>query len=139
MQGEGSRRAASRPKAKALVAAELPAADAARVLEINALFGRRASTAWSPKEQAALAAQGLLGLPAEEWAPQIDPLRAVYVDLPLPVLREAWGLAPDDTRDFRRRDLLTLLNNWAGEVDRARKVVEFVVKKSAEERRLRGE
>lgn len=31
-----------------------------------------------------------------------------------------YGAAIDKDRDYRRRDLLTLLNNWSGELDRAR-------------------
>ena len=64
---------------------------------------RRESSPWSDKEMAAYSAIRL-ALDEEDIA-----LVERYYAEKLP--RE---------KDFRRRDLLTLLNNWPGEVDRAR-------------------
>ena len=66
------------------------------------LFQRRESTRWSPREIAALKG---LGEPSEE---DLQVLEGYY----------ALRIPPD--RDRRRHDLLTVLNNFPGEVDRAR-------------------
>ena len=69
---------------------------------IGKLVGRRDSTRWSDREIAALKA---LRDPAEE---DLVALEAYYtLDIP-------------SHRDYRRHGLLTLLNNFPGEVDRAR-------------------
>jgi hypothetical protein len=69
---------------------------------LGKLFRRKEETRWSEKEEKALKA--------------ISPI-AEY-DM---ALVESYYTAkhPADA-DYRRRDLLTLLNNWHGEVDRAR-------------------
>lgn len=71
-------------------------------IRIAGWFGRKASTRWTPKETKALTV--LLPLEQSELG-----------------LVEAYYLAelPKKT-DWRRRDLVTLLNNWPGEADRAR-------------------
>lgn len=66
------------------------------------LIRRRESTRWSEREIQALKA---LGVPAEE---DLQALEAYYA-----------VTAPEDRR-YLRRDLLTILNNFPGEVDRAR-------------------
>lgn len=66
-------------------------------LKINSWYSRRSSTPWSPKEVKALKA-----------IPEPDP-----EDL---TLLETYTL----NSPYRRRDILTLLNNWQGEIDRAR-------------------
>lgn len=86
------------------------------MLAINALKGRRSDTPWSTKEIAAF--DPLRQLPDEAWAAHIAALEAYYA-APLSQLRQFWGRPLESTDDFRRRDVLTLLNNWAGEVDRA--------------------
>ena len=68
----------------------------------NRLFKRRDSTHWSHKEEKALRCIGTI--------PE-DDMRAVETYYT--------GTHQKD-RDYRRRDLLTLLNNFNGEVDRAR-------------------
>lgn len=69
---------------------------------LNALFRRRDATEWSQKERAAFRRAKVnnddLGLVERYYAPA------------------RWR----DKEDYRRRDLMTLLNNWSGEVDRAR-------------------
>lgn len=68
---------------------------------INEWFGRRPSTLWTVAELLALVA--------------INPSEAEVGGM------EAFYLAEDPTDElFRRRDLLTLLNNWQGELDKAR-------------------
>ncbi len=70
---------------------------------VGAIMHRRPETRWSEKEKAALAA--LYPLPDEDVKLIEDYYRA-----PIP-----------EDKNFRRRDLLTLLNNWPGELDRARR------------------
>ena len=69
---------------------------------------RREGTRWSKKEIAALRDARLDDCSAEEFTDQLEPLQAYYHA----------KIAPE--KDFRRRDLQTLLNNWTGELDRAR-------------------
>jgi hypothetical protein len=64
-------------------------------------FSRRESTAWSEKELKALRAVLAMQTPEED----IALLEAHYTDPSSP---------------FLRRDILTLLNNWNGEIDRAK-------------------
>jgi hypothetical protein len=84
---------------------EIPPESAFRQ-RLRALYGRRASTAWTLKERKVLAtieanpdALEELGLIEKHYA--------------------AMKAGPKD-KDYRRRDMQTLLNNWAGAVDRAR-------------------
>lgn len=71
-------------------------------IRVGKLMGRRESTKWSDKEIAALDA---IGEPAE-------------VDLAL--LDDFYNAVIEPEEDHRRTALLTLLNNWNGEVDKAR-------------------
>jgi len=68
-------------------------------LTINGWFGRRTSTVWSDKETKALK-RVMDGNPTAE---EIELLGHYQT-----------------TSEFRRRQVLTLLNNWAGDIDRAR-------------------
>lgn len=71
--------------------------------EIGSWFNRKESTNWSDKEKKRL---GKIGpLPADEMASM-----AAYYTAEI-----------QDEENIRRRDVFTLLNNWPGEVDRARK------------------
>ena len=99
-----------------------------RMLAINALKGRLPSTRWSRKEFDAFESAGLHVMFDTDFSEQIAPL-AAYYGAPLPLLQEFWRAA-DTGADFRRRDLQTLLNNWPGEVDRAREWVHWRCKKS---------
>ena len=76
-----------------------PELDALR-LRIGSWFKRRESTKWSDKELKALRGVIKLGTPPED----ID-------------LLEAWYNSGDT---YLRKDIITLLNNWGGEIDRAR-------------------
>lgn len=71
-------------------------------IRIGKLMGRRDTTKWSDKEIAALET---IGEPSEE-------------DLTL--LENFYNAVIDADQDHRRTALLTLLNNWNGEVDKAR-------------------
>lgn len=102
-----------------------------RFLEVGKLIGRRSTTPWSAKEVAALKAIGLLGCVEEEFAAQVAAM-AAYYDAPIGWLREHWG---KDGVDFRRRELLTLLNNWPGELDRAHRFAEWLAKKREDDAR----
>jgi hypothetical protein len=70
---------------------------------LNAIFCRRDTTKWNPSETKALRA--ISPIPEEDLAA---------------VERYYSARIPKD-EDYRRHDLPTLLNNWNGEVDRARK------------------
>jgi hypothetical protein len=102
-----------------------------RMLAINALKRRGAGTSWTAKEFAAFKAVGLHEIPDEDFEAQIVPL-AAYYEASASALREFWRTT-DDSADFRRRDVLTLLNNFAGEVDRATQWLRFVDEKNAKQ------
>lgn len=68
---------------------------------IAAMFRRKLTTGWSKKEYEAYRSLGTID--ADDLSLMED-----YYKAPMP---------PD--ADYRRRDLLTCLNNWQGEVDRA--------------------
>lgn len=68
---------------------------------VGKLLGRRDGTLWTVAEAVALKSVN----PAPE---EIELLEAYYLA----------SIEPE--KDIRRRDLLTLLNNWTGELDRAR-------------------
>lgn len=70
------------------------------ILRIGALFRRRDTTRWSEKEIAALS-------------------KIVVDEDDLTSLECYYSAGIREDKDYRRRDLLTLLNNWTGEVDRA--------------------
>ncbi len=72
--------------------------------KINTWFHRRDSTEWSDKEM-----KSLMDISKRESiAEEVEILGAYYLaDIP-------------ESKNIRRRDLQTLLNNWTGEVDRAR-------------------
>lgn len=72
-------------------------------IRIGNLFRRRETTPWSEKEEAAFG--GLAAAITEEDLAAVERYYSEQI--------------PRD-KDYRRRDLLTLLNNWTGEVDRAR-------------------
>lgn len=69
----------------------------------NRFFNRRDTTPWSKKEISALRALG-------EIEPEVLATTERYYAAKLP-----------KDGDYRRHDLLTLLNNWNGECDRARR------------------
>jgi hypothetical protein len=99
-----------------------------RMLNINSLKNRQASTNWTAKEFAAFQAAGLDTAIEDDFHEQFSPVSKYYA-AEAAELREFWR-ASDPRADFRRRDLLTLLNNWAGEVDRAREWCHWRQKKS---------
>lgn len=68
---------------------------------VGAIMRRRPGSRWSERERAALGA--LFPLAEDD----------------LVLLERYYGADIPRAEDFRRRDLLTLLNNWPGEVDRA--------------------
>lgn len=70
---------------------------------VGALFNRRASTRWSPKETASF--RRALPISEDDLA---DLERYYATDIP-------------KDRDYRRRNIETLLNNFAAEVDKARR------------------
>jgi hypothetical protein len=71
------------------------------MIRIGAWFGRQESTLWTIAEAEAL--ESTNPSPAE-----IDGMEGYY------------SAKDIGTTDYRRKDLLTLLNNWPGELDRAR-------------------
>lgn len=71
-------------------------------LRVGAWFKRKPTTAWSAKEEKAWKAIGEIDLEDFE------------------ILANYYTMEIDKAGDFRRHDLCTLLNNWQGEIDRAR-------------------
>ena len=74
----------------------------------GALMHRRPGTRWSVKELAAFKLTELDRCAAADFEDQLTVMGRYYR---AKISRE---------QDIRRRDLLTLLNNWTGELDRAR-------------------
>jgi uncharacterized protein YdaU (DUF1376 family) len=72
------------------------------MIRIGAWFGRRETTLWTVAEAEAL----------EAVSPQPDELQE---------LKRYYTAEIDKKNDYRRRDIITLLNNWNGELDRARR------------------
>lgn len=104
----------------------------ARLLKVNGLKKRKEATRWSAKEAAAFTAAGLVKCTDEDFLEQIEPLESYYT-VPLNLLRKFWAGDGDRANaDYRRRDLLTLLNNWSGEVDRAQAWDEWYQKYEAQ-------
>lgn len=68
-------------------------------------FGRRRSTVWTSKERKALKI--------------VEGSRTTPEDIDL--LEQFYQAAMPEDKDWRRRDLVTLLNNWNGEIDKARR------------------
>jgi uncharacterized protein YdaU (DUF1376 family) len=85
-----------------------PAADASHPWEgdwrrLGKLFRRRESTQPTPKELKALKA--ITPIPDEDFK----------------LIESYYNFSHQPAADYRRRDLQTLLNNWPGELDRARR------------------
>lgn len=79
-----------------------------RMLLVGALMRRQEGTAWTSREFEAFRAARLDDCDGLAFTDQIETLRPYYHSK---IARE---------KDFRRRDLQTLLNNWPSEIDRAR-------------------
>jgi hypothetical protein len=105
-----------------------------RMSQVSALTKRSPATKWSRKEIGAFKSAGLEKCSADDFAEQIQPLLTYYA-APLGELRPHWG--SDGAKDFRRRDLVTILENWGGEVDRATKFCEYARKKADEQKNAR--
>lgn len=89
-----------------------------RIRAVGALKRRQAATQWTAKERAAFKAAGLDTMSDDDFAAALAPLAAYYDESALPRLRKFWQ-TDNPEKDFRRRDLATLLNNWPTELDRA--------------------
>jgi hypothetical protein len=80
------------------------------MLEIGSWFNRRPTTRWQKNELKAF--KEICG--GDDFPPEIHIVRAFYTA----------KIIPDkDTRDTRRQDLVTLLNNWNGEIDKAKRFI----------------
>lgn len=102
------------------------------MLIVGSCKRRMPSTRWSAKEFAAFKACGFDVMTPEDFTEQVVPVVEYYA-ADLDLLRAFWGTKGDRVdADFRRRDLLTLLHNWAGELDKARAWESFVAKKMDE-------
>lgn len=95
-------------KPGSVIPSEQPEPLRERMLAVGALMRRQERTPWAAGELAALQAARLHDCSAADFESQLEPLRAYYhATIPREI-------------DYRRRDLLTLLNHWPGELDRAR-------------------
>lgn len=81
---------------------------ASRLLRVGALLRRRASTPWKVEELEAFRAMRLDVCADDEFDADLLALEGYY-SLPLPA-----------ERNYRRRELLTLLHNWPDDVSKAR-------------------
>lgn len=85
---------------------KVPEEHAGYRLRLGKIFGRRDSTPWSPKELKSFR--------------QTLPGREGYED-ELSSIERFYSLEENPQRPlYRRKELLTLLNNWQGEIDRSR-------------------
>lgn len=118
------------PKARKRAGCHLPSEKSDqirdRMIAINALMKRRDSTQWQAKEFDAFKAAGLDTLPDDVWREQIEELTSYYL---APKARIA-SFNNQPGADYRRTAMDTLLNNWAGEVDRARKFCAWLKEKN---------
>lgn len=118
-EGEGEMPVAPLPEKTSqlgLLPTEQPTEHERRLLLVNEVVGRKSTTRWGAKEVRAYKAAGLDRCPTADFNEQLE-LTLAYYGAQVAALRPFWGSQNDG--DFRRRTLLTLLNNWAGEVDRA--------------------
>lgn len=74
------------------------------MVRVGALYGRKATTQWSKKEEKAYRDIGSI------TAEDVKMIERYHVEM---------KKQPED-KAFHRRDLITLLNNWSSELDRAR-------------------
>lgn len=90
-------------------AADHPEAEAMRMIAVGGIMRRRDDSLWSAAEKNSLRAAGLLALPEDDFNEQVQVMRRFY-------------RAPSTPANpiFRRTSLLVLLNNWTGELDKAR-------------------
>lgn len=102
----------TRPKRASKPGASLPSEHPepmrARMIRVGALKGRGEGTLWSAAELAAFRMARLDGCADHDFENQLAPMQAYYRAV---IPREM---------DYRRRELLTLLNHWSGELDKAR-------------------
>ena len=96
--GKSKSNSTSKKKAQEKVAENTPTMN-----RIGGWFGRRPGTLWTIAEASALKA-------ADPKDPEIEGMEIYYT-----------ASIPKDRIPGRRTDLITLLNNWSGELDRARK------------------
>lgn len=80
---------------------------------VGGWFKRRESTAWSEDEEKKMKAI----------------VRNGYDPLDLDVLESYYCAAHPTDKDYRRKDVITLLNNWNGEIDRARRFKPLAMEK----------
>ena len=103
-----------KPRREPLSPSSQPEPIGSRMLAINALVGRRPSTCWAPAELAALHAAGLGDCSDDDFTEQLTPLLSFYQSAQVPDPKDRNNLL-----NYRRSDLGTLLNHWAGEIDKA--------------------
>lgn len=94
------------------VPAEYPEPTGSRMIAVGALKRRGESDAWSPAEVEAFTTAGLGELSDADFAAQLKPMRRYYGA----VIPRGNGLPPDR----RRLEVLTLLEHWSGELDKAK-------------------
>lgn len=81
------------------------------MLALNAIFNRQPTTAWPAGEVAALEASGLLDLAELDFVDACEAVRSFYhANIPREIEKRLW----------RRTGLQQLLNDWAGQEDKAR-------------------
>lgn len=95
-------------RAGGVLASEQPSDVAARMIAVAALKHRPATTAWTADEFEAFTAARLGTCGVEDFSSQVEVMRGYYS-----------AKIPRET-DRRRRELLTLLEHWPGELDKAR-------------------
>lgn len=95
-------------KPGSVLPSEQPSPVCERMISIGLLFRRQAAMPWTAKEVEAFQQQRLADCPLADFDAQLETMGGYY------------GAKIPREIDFRRRELLTLLNNWPGELDKAR-------------------
>ena len=87
------------------------------MLKIGTLTNRSAETRWTAREFAAFRAAGLADYTDEDFEIQLTAIQNYYA-ASLVLLQPFWRAKGQE--DFRRHTLLAVLENWGGELDRAK-------------------
>jgi len=103
-----------------------------RLLAVGNLKFRQADTRWQTNEFQAFRDAGLEMMSDEDFTAQMGAMARYYLRQNSGWLKQFWA-REDRTFDLRRRDLLTLLNNWSVELDRAREFGRWLDKKFADD------
>lgn len=110
--GGGRKRGSrSKPAGPSLTPSTQPEPKRGRMLALNAILRRPPTDAWNAVELAALESSGLLAMAELDFVDAAETVRAYYhATIPHEIQKRFW----------KRTTLVTLLEGWGGELDKAR-------------------